>query len=78
MKTQYDFYKETHDRVMEEMNMIKYQGTGGLWAPYYTWKPRKINGNWYWLTTVYRREKNRIVWPYQGWEFGDGFDLLKG
>jgi hypothetical protein len=26
---------------------------------------------------VYRRERNRVVWPHQGWEFGDALDLLK-
>jgi hypothetical protein len=57
--------------------MIKFRGPGGPWKPYYTWKPRKINNKWYWLTTVYRREKNIAVYPHQGYEFGDGFDVLK-
>jgi hypothetical protein len=57
--------------------MIKFKGPGGPWQPYYTWKPRKINGRWYWLATVYRRERNKFVWPHQGWEFGDTLDLLR-
>jgi len=57
--------------------MITFKGPGGPWQPYYTWRPRKINGRWYWLATVYRRERNRMVWPHQGWEFGDTLDLLK-
>jgi hypothetical protein len=57
--------------------MIKFRGPGGPWKPYYAWKPRKINNKWYWLTTVYRREKNIAVYPHQGYEFGDGFDVLK-
>jgi hypothetical protein len=77
VKTQRDYWKEAHDQVMEEMRMVKFRGPGGPWEPYYTWKPRNINGKWYWLTTVYRREKNRIVYPHQGYEFGDGFDVLK-
>lgn len=56
--------------------MIKFRGPQGPWEPYYTWKPRRINGRWYWLTTVYRREKNRMVWPPQGYEFGNGADFI--
>jgi hypothetical protein len=77
MKSQRDYWQEAHDQVMEEMRMVTYRGPQGAWRPYYTWKPRRINGKWYWLTTVYRREKNRLVIPHQGYEFGDGFDLLK-
>lgn len=57
--------------------MIKFKGPGGPWKPYYAWKPRKINGRWYWLATVYRRERNKFIWPHQGWEFGDTLDLLR-
>jgi len=51
--------------------------SAGPWHPYYTWQPRRINGKWYWLTTVYRRERNIIIYPSQGYEFGDGFDVLR-
>jgi hypothetical protein len=57
--------------------MIKYKGSEGPWKPYYIWKPRCINGRWYWLSTVYRRERNIAVYPHQGYEFGDGFDVLR-
>jgi len=57
--------------------MIKFKGPGGPWQPYSAWNPQKINGRWYWLATVYRRERNRMVWPHQGWEFGDALDLLR-
>ena len=57
--------------------MIKFKGSEGAWEPVYAKWPKKINGRWYWLTTVYCRERNRVVWPPQGWEYGDGFDVLK-
>ena len=57
--------------------MIKFKGPGGPWQPVFAWRPRCINGRWYWLTTVYRRERNRMIWPHQGYEFGDVLDLLK-
>jgi hypothetical protein len=57
--------------------MIKFRGPQGPWEPIYIKWPKKINGRWYYLTTVYRREKNRVVWPPQGYEFGDEFDVLK-
>ena len=77
MKTQYDFWKEAHDHVMEEMAMFNLKGPQGPWKPYYSWRPRQINGQWYWLTTIYRRERNRIVYPHQGYEYGNAFDVLK-
>ena len=77
VKTQRDYWKEAHNQVLEEMQMIKFKGPQGNWQPYYIWKPKKINGKWYWLTTVYRREKNRIVYPHQGYEYGNAFDVLK-
>jgi hypothetical protein len=77
VKTQRDYWKEAHDQVMEEMRMSNFRGPEGKWEPYYTWKPRRINSKWYWLTTVYRREKNKYVYPHSGYEFGDGFDVLK-
>ena len=54
-----------------------YRGPQGQWHQYFTWRPRKINGRWYWLTKIYRREKNKLVIPHQGWEYGDEFDILK-
>lgn len=56
---------------------IRYRGPQGPWEPEFAWRPRKINGRWYWLTTVYRREVNRMVWPSQGYEYGDTLDVLR-
>jgi hypothetical protein len=77
MKTQYDYWKEAHDQTMEEMAMIKYKGPEGKWQPLYAYTPIRIKGKWYWLTTVYRREKNIVVYPHQGYEWGNTFDALK-
>ena len=57
--------------------VVYLSGCQGPWQAYYTWKPRQINGRWYWLTTVYRRERNKYVRPFQGWEYGDALDLLR-
>jgi hypothetical protein len=57
--------------------MIKFKGPQGPWQPAFAWRPRRVNNKWYWLVTIYRRERNKFVWPHQGWEFGDEFDLLK-
>jgi len=44
----------------------------------FVWKPvRDIHGKRHWLKKVYRREKNRMVWPQQGWEYGTIFDVLR-
>lgn len=56
---------------------FNYRGPHGPWKSYYTWKPRKINGRWYFFTTIYRREKNVFVYPPQGYEYGDQFDVLR-
>ena len=56
--------------------MMNYRGPEGAWQLFFTWKPVRIRRRWYWLTTIYRREKNRIVWPHQGWEFGTRSDLI--
>ena len=78
MKTQRDYWQEAHDQVMEEMRMIKYRGPGGPWQSDFAWKPvRDIHGQWHWLCRVYKREKNRIVYPHQGYEYGTAFDILK-
>jgi hypothetical protein len=44
----------------------------------FAWRPRRdIHGAWHWMRRIYRREKNRIVWPPQGWEYGTVFDAIK-
>ncbi len=54
------------------------RGPQGPWESIFVWKPVKdIHGHWHWLKRLYRREKNRIVWPHQGWEFGTVFDVLR-
>ena len=59
--------------------MINFKGPQGPWeGPMFVWKPVKdIHGHWCWLHSVYRRERNRIVWPHQGWEYGNVFDVLR-
>jgi hypothetical protein len=70
MKTQYDYWKEDHNRIMTEMGMVE------KWVPYYCNFPRQINSRWYWRTTVYR--KWILLSPSGGfWKYGDDFDRLK-
>lgn len=56
---------------------LTWRGPQGPWQPEFAWKPKRINGRWYWLTTVYRRERNKYVMPSQGWEYGTIFDYLR-
>lgn len=58
---------------------VKFRGPQGPWeGPMFAWKPvYDIHGQRHWLTRVYRREKNRMIWPQQGWEYGTVFDVLK-
>jgi hypothetical protein len=57
--------------------MTQITGPQGPWQPYFAKLPIKIKGKWFWRSTVYRREKNRVVWPKQGYEFGTVFDVLR-
>lgn len=58
--------------------MIRFRGPGGPWEPVFAWKPvRDIHGQRHWLRRIYRRERNRMVWPPQGYEFGTVFDVIK-
>ena len=60
------------------MDELRFRGPGGPWEPYFAWKPRRdIHGTWHWLRRIYRRERNRMVWPPQGWEYGTMFDVIK-
>lgn len=58
---------------------IQWQGSAaGPWQPEFAWRPRKdIHGQWHWLKQVYRRERNIVVYPHQGWEYGTAFDVIK-
>jgi len=45
------------------------------WEPYYTFRPRRIRGRWYWLEQIYRRWH---LSPGGGfWEYGDVLDFLR-
>lgn len=45
------------------------------WEPWYAWRPVRVNGKWYWLTTVYRKF---LLSPGGGFHaYGDSFDILK-
>jgi hypothetical protein len=57
--------------------VIKFRGPQGPWEPMFAWKPVKISGRWHWLTQIYRRERNKYVYPNQGWEYGNTFDVLR-
>jgi hypothetical protein len=57
--------------------MIKYSGPQGPWIAEFAYIPRKdIHGTWHWLSTIYRREKNRIIYPHQGYEYGTSVDYI--
>lgn len=57
--------------------MIKYSGPEGPWQLVFAWRPRKdIHDRWHWLSHIYRRERNRIIYPSPGWEYGTGVDLI--
>lgn len=78
MKTQHDYWQEDHNRTMEEMRMIYGRGPSGKWQPKFAWRPvRDIHGNWHWLSCVYKRERNIVIYPHQGYEYGTAFDVLK-
>lgn len=54
------------------------RGPQGPWEPWFPIKPvRDIHGAWHWLGRIYRRERNRMVYPSQGWEYGTVFDAIK-
>lgn len=55
----------------------KFSGPEGPWQKVFAWKPVRINKNWYWLQTVYMREKSRFILPYQGYEYGTILDVLR-
>lgn len=63
--------------LREEMGIQWKGGAEGPWRSYFTWRPRIIKGKLYWLAHIYRREKNIVVYPHQGYEYGDAFDVIK-
>lgn len=57
---------------------VSFQGsTHGPWEQVFLWKPMKIKGRWNWLKKVYRRKLHIIIYPPQGYQYGDAFDILK-
>jgi hypothetical protein len=55
-------------------------GNEPKWEPYYTWVPKKVNGKWYWLTTIYRKKNidyGDQRFPPPRYIYGDEFDVLK-
>ena len=62
--------------LRERMGIEWKVGAQGPWRPEFAWRPRKIKGKWYWLTKIYKREKNVVVYPHQGYEYGDVFDAI--
>jgi SH3-like domain-containing protein len=58
--------------------MIKFRGPQGPWEPVFVWRPiRDIHGRRHWLKSMFRRERNRMVWPPHGWEYGTALDVLR-
>ena len=54
------------------------RGPQGPWLPCFAWRPRRdIHRQWHWLSKIYRRERNRMVYPSQGWEYGTVFDVVR-
>ena len=56
---------------------MNFRGPQGIWEPIFVWKPVRIRKKWYWLKTVFRRERNKYVMPNQGYEYGTAFDVLR-
>ncbi len=64
--------------IIDDVSWDRWRGPQGPWQPVFAWQPRKdIHGSWHWLRRIYRRERNRMVWPSQGWEYGTLFDVVK-
>lgn len=63
--------------VTDMKGTIQYKGPEGEWQRFFTWKPVKIRKRWYWLKHVFRRDKNRMVIPHQGYEYGTAFDVIR-
>jgi len=59
------------------MPEARFRGPQGIWERVFAWRPVRVNGQWYWLREVYRREKNKFVIPHQGYEYGTLFDVIK-
>ena len=58
-------------------NYGNFRGAQGAWEKMFAWRPIKVNKHWYWLREVYRRERNKYVYPHQGYEYGTFFDVIR-
>ncbi len=57
---------------------LTWRGPQGPWQSMFAWLPvRDIHGHRHWLRKIYRRERNKYVMPFQGWEYGTIFDYLR-
>jgi hypothetical protein len=46
------------------------------WKPWYAWRPKQVNGIWYWHKWIYRRW---VLSPGGGfYQYGDSFDYIRG
>ena len=62
----------------EDMGIQWSRSLAGPWRPYFAWRPhRDIHGQLHWLGRIYRRARNRMVYPPQGWEYGTAFDVIR-
>ena len=82
MKTQHDYWKESHDQVMQEMDMLSngmpipgMDRQQARWEKHFIVWPKIINGRWYCRDWVWRRY---VPSPGGGfWQYGDAFDRLR-
>ena len=64
-------------RELREQMGIKFRGPQGPWEPYFAWRPKKdIHGKWHWLSHIYRRERNRVIYPHQGYDYGTSINKI--
>ena len=56
---------------------INFVGPQVVWIRVFAWQPVRINKHWYWLRSIYRRERNKYVYPHQGYEYGTLFDVIR-
>jgi hypothetical protein len=82
MKTQHDYWQESHDQVMQEMSMVSngmpipgMDRQQARWEKHFIIWPKIINGRWYCRDWVWRRW---VIGPGGGfWQYGDAFDRLR-
>jgi hypothetical protein len=82
MKTQHDYWKESHDQVMQEMDMLSngmpipgMDRQQARWEKHFIVWPKIINGRWYCRDWVWRRWTVGLDGGH--WQYGDDFDRLR-